>query len=128
MLRILIAAVTIAGYCSPALSETLNTFRHTHGLAPLQRSGTLQAMAHRHAQSMAMRRTIDHSGFYAERGRAGARAENVAAGCASESCAIALWAGSSGHRENMLLSDVRRYGLASAAGGGQRFWCLVLGR
>jgi uncharacterized protein YkwD len=73
---------------------------------------------------MAMRGTMDHSGFYTERGRAGARAENVAAGCASESCAIALWAGSSGHRSNMLLSDVRKYGLASSG----RYWCLVLGR
>jgi uncharacterized protein YkwD len=85
-------------------------------------------MAQRHARSMATRRTIDHSAFYAERGRAGARAENVAAGCASESCAIALWAGSSGHRANMLLSDVRKYGLASAGGGRERYWCLVLGR
>ena len=52
------------------------------------------------------------------------RAENVAAGCASESCAIALWAGSAGHRQNMLLADVRKFGLASSRG----YWCLVLGR
>jgi uncharacterized protein YkwD len=128
LLRILIVVVAISGGCSPALSETLNFFRHAHGLPALQRSSSLQAMAHRHASSMAMRRTIDHSGFYAERGKAGARAENVAAGCASESCAITLRAGSSGHRANMLLSEVRRYGLASAAGGGERYWCLVLGR
>jgi uncharacterized protein YkwD len=81
-------------------------------------------MAQRHASSMAMRRTIDHFGFYTGRGKAGARAENVAAGCASASCAIALWAGSPGHRENMLLSDVRNYGLASSG----QYWCLVLGR
>lgn len=127
MLRILVTLAAIA-CCSPAFSETLNSFRHAHGLPALQRSGTLQAMAQRHARSMATRRTIDHSGFYAERGRAGARAENVAAGCASESCAIALWAGSSGHRANMLLPDVRKYGLASAGGGRERYWCLVLGR
>jgi uncharacterized protein YkwD len=128
MFRILIIAAVVAGCFSPALAETLNSFRHAHGLPALQRSGLLQAMAQRHAQSMALRRTMDHSGFYSERGRAGARAENVAAGCARESCAIALWAGSSGHRANMLLSDVRKYGLASAGGGGQRYWCLVLGR
>jgi uncharacterized protein YkwD len=124
MLRILVTLAALACCCSPAFSATLNSFRHAHGLPALQRSGTLQAMAHRHAQSMAMRRTIDHSGFYAERGRAGARAENVAAGCASESCAIALWAGSPGHRENMLLPDVRKYGLASSG----HYWCLILGR
>ena len=61
-------------------------------------------------------------------GRAGARAENVAFGCGTESCAIGMWEGSAGHRANMLLSDVKSYGLASAAGGGTRYWCLILGR
>ena len=124
MLRILITLAALACCCSPALSETLNSFRRAHGLPALQRSGALQAMAHSHARSMAARGTMDHSGFYTERGRAGARAENVAAGCASESCAIALWAGSSGHRQNMLLADVHKYGLASSG----QYWCLVLCR
>ena len=124
MLRTLVAVVAVAGCCSPALAETLNSFRRAHGLPVLHRNGALQAMAQRHASSMALRRTIDHSGFYAERGKAGARAENVAAGCASESCAIASWAGSFGHRQNMLLADVRKYGLASSG----HYWCLVLGR
>jgi len=124
MLRILLTLAALACCGSPAFSETLNSFRHAHGLPALQRSASLQAMARRHAQSMAIRRTIDHSGFYSERGKAGARAENVAAGCASESCAIALWAGSFGHRQNMLLADVRKYGLASSG----HHWCLVLGR
>jgi uncharacterized protein YkwD len=124
VLRILLTLAALACCGSPAFSETLNSFRHAHGLPALQRNGSLQALAHRHAQSMAMRRTIDHSGFYTERGKAGARAENVAAGCTSESCAIALWAGSSGHRQNMLLPDVRKYGLASSGA----YWCLVLGR
>jgi uncharacterized protein YkwD len=41
---------------------------------------------------------------------------------------MGLWIESSGHRANMLLPDVRSYGLASAASGGTRYWCLVLGR
>ena len=128
MLRFLISLIGCLACCSPASAETLNSFRHVHGLPALHRSGALQAMAQRHARSMAARHSMDHADFYAEHGRAGARAENVAAGCASESCAIGVWAGSSGHRENMLLSGVRNYGLASAAGGGTRYWCLVLGR
>jgi len=127
MLRILITFVALIVCCSPTLAETLNSFRHAHGLPALHRSGALQAMAQRHARSMAARHSMDHADFYSERGRAGARAENVAAGCASESCAISMWAGSAGHRENMLLPDVRSYGLASA-GSGSRYWCLVLGR
>ncbi|HEX3162165.1 MAG TPA: CAP domain-containing protein [Pseudolabrys sp.] len=128
MLRTLIVLAVVATGASAALGETLNSFRHAHGLPALHQSGPLQAMAQRHARSMAARRSMDHADFYTERGRAGARAENVAAGCASESCVMSLWADSSGHRANMLLSDVRSYGLASVASGGTRYWCLVLGR
>ena len=128
MLRTLVALTLVAASAGAALAETLNTFRHAHGLSALHRTESLQAMAQHHARSMAARHSMDHADFYAERGRSGARAENVAAGCASESCVMTLWAESSGHRANMLLSDVRSYGLASAAGGGTRYWCLVLGR
>ena len=128
MLRILIVLTIVAASSSAALAETLNSFRHAHGLPALHHSGPFQAMAQRHARSMAARQSMDHADFYTEHGRAGARAENVAAGCASESCVMSLWAESSGHRANMLLSDVRSYGMASAASGGTRYWCLVLGR
>jgi uncharacterized protein YkwD len=127
MLRTLIALAIIAASNGAALAETLNSFRHAHGLPALHRSGPLQAMAQRHARSMAARGSMDHADFYTEHGRSGARAENVAAGCANEGCVMSLWAGSSGHRANMLLPDVRNYGLASAASGGTRYWCLVLG-
>jgi len=116
------------GICSPALADSLNSFRRAHGLPALHRSAGLQAMAQRHAQSMAARQSMDHDGFYSQRGPKGARAENVAWGCATESCAMRMWENSSGHRANMLLSDVKGYGLASAAGGRTRYWCLVLGR
>jgi uncharacterized protein YkwD len=128
--RILIFIVTlvaVAGCGSPVLADTINAFRHAHGLPSLHRSRNMQAMAQRHANSMAGRHSMDHAGFYAERGPAGARAENVAWGCASESCAISIWENSAGHRTNMLLPDVKSYGVASAAGGGSRYWCLVLG-
>ena len=128
MLRTLITLAMVAA-CSTAIrAETINSFRRAHGLPALHRSGPLQAMAQRHVRSMAARRSMDHADFYAEHGRSGARAENVAAGCASESCVMNVWAESSGHRANMLLADVRGYGLASAASGGTRYWCLVLGR
>jgi uncharacterized protein YkwD len=126
--RFLISFAAFIACCSPTLADTVNSFRHSHGLPALHRSGALQAMASRHAKSMAARHSMDHEGFYSERGRAGARAENVAFGCGTESCAIGMWEGSAGHRANMLLSDVKSYGLASAAGGGTRYWCLILGR
>ena len=124
----IIAIGMFAACCSPTLADTLNSFRHAHGLPALHRSAGLQSMAQRHAQSMAARGSMDHSGFHSERGPRGARAENVAWGCATESCAIRMWENSSGHRANMLLTDVKSYGLASAAGGKNRYWCLVVGR
>ena len=83
----------------------------------------LPQAAQRHAKSMAVRHAMDHLGFYSWRGPAGARAENVAWGCAA-----VMWEESSGHRANMLLTDIKRYGIASATSGGSRYWCLVLGR
>ena len=123
---ILLAAVAACG--TPAHADTVNSFRQSHGLNALHRSASMQAMAQRHAESMAARHSMDHAGFYSERGARGARAENVAVDCASESCAIKAWEGSPSHRANMLLPDVRSYGMASATGAGHRYWCLVLGR
>ena len=120
--------VALAMGCAPAFADTLNSFRRAHGLKPLHQSAAMQAMAARHARSMAARHSMDHDGFFSQRGPHGARAENVAWGCASESCAIKAWEDSWGHRANMLLSDVRSYGLASAGGGRNRYWCLELGR
>ena len=89
--RVLIALAILVGCVSPTLADTLNSFRKAHGLPALHRSGNLQAMAQRHATNMAARRSMDHDGFYSERGPRGARAENVAYGCATESCAMRMW-------------------------------------
>jgi uncharacterized protein YkwD len=39
-----------------------------------------------------------------------------------------MWARSAGHRRNMLMKGVTRYGIASATGGnGRTYWVLELG-
>ena len=77
---------------------------------------------------MARRVSLDHAGFMEQRGPAGARAENVAYGCAETACVIRQWINSSGHRSNMLRADVTKYGLASAvAPSGRRYWALEVG-
>jgi len=126
--RILIALTFLVICCSPTLADTLNSFGKAHGLPALHRSGTLQAMTQRHANNMASHRSMDHDGFYSQRGPRGARVENIAYGCASESCAMRMWENSGGHRANMLLADVKSYGFASASDGGNRYWCLIVGR
>ena len=50
--RVLIALAIFVGWVSPTLAETLNSFRKAHGLPALHRSGNLQAMAQRHANSI----------------------------------------------------------------------------
>ena len=86
--RILIALTFLVICCSPTLADTLNSLGKAHGLPALHRSGTLQAMTQRHANNMASHRSMDHDGFYSQRGPRGARVENIAYGCASESCAM----------------------------------------
>jgi len=126
--HVLIALAIFVGWASPTLADTLNSFRKAHGLPALHRSGNLQAMAQRHANSMAARRSMNHDGFYSQRGPRGARAENVAYGCSTESCEMRMWENSGGHSANMLLSDVKSDGLASSSGGRDSYWCMIVAR
>ena len=92
-------------------------------------SGALSGAAYSHAQSLAGRQRLDHTGFRqrvsVERGTA---AENVGFGCETEDCVIRMWSRSGRHRANMLRRDVTSYGIASAVGGnGRRYWVLELG-
>ena len=126
---LVIAALGSIVFADPLSALDLNSFRAQHGRPPLSPSGTLYAAAHSHAQSLAGRQRLDHSGFRqrvsTERGTA---AENVGFGCDTEDCAIRKWAASGRHRANMLRRDVKSYGIASAVGSnGRRYWVLELG-
>jgi uncharacterized protein YkwD len=114
---------------SPVQAIDLNGYRKANGLKPMSAHATLGALAKAHAADMARRGAMDHAGFYDVRARRGARAENVAYGCADTNCAIQQWINSSPHRANMLRPDLTRYGLGSAvSAAGQRFWALVMGK
>ena len=116
--------------CEPVLSKpetaiSLNEFRKTHGLTALRSDARLTALARAHAEDMARRGALDHAGFELRRG---VRAENVSYGCKDTPCAIRQWAGSAGHRKNMMLREIRTYGLAYAdSRNGRRYWALELG-
>jgi uncharacterized protein YkwD len=127
-------AVTLAGcgtFSVPGTPETaasLNGFRASHGLSQLRTDGTLVALASEHAADMARRDSLDHNGFMTSRGPRGARAENVAYGCRESACVIQQWVNSSGHRKNMLIPGLTRYGLASATStSGKTYWTLLVG-
>jgi len=123
------AGVACGLLAAPALAIDLNGYRAQHGKPPLQFSADLAAEAQYHAYDMARRHHLDHKGWRARLGGgATTAAENVSYGCDSIDCAIRQWARSSGHRRNMLMGGVSRYGLASAVDArGRRYWVLELG-
>lgn len=130
----LLAAVALGGCGSlsvlgtPETATSLNGFRASHGLSQLRTDGALTALASEHAADMARRDSLDHDGFMAHRGPRGARAENVAYGCRESACVIQQWVNSSGHRKNMLIPGLTRYGLASATSpSGKKYWALLVG-
>jgi uncharacterized protein YkwD len=124
---IALAVLALAALSTPALALDLNAYRAAHGRAPLVADGSLASMAYAHSADMARRGRLDHAGFMQQRGPGGARAENVAYGCADSACAVRMWSRSAGHRANMLRRDVGRYGLASAvSANGRRYWTLLL--
>src|SRR6476661_7746822 len=129
---LLAAAVAGCGTLSvpgtPETATSLNGFRASHGLSQLRTDGTLTALAGEHSGDMARRDSLDHNGFMTSRGPRGARAENVAYGCKEAACVIQQWVNSSGHRKNMLIPGLTRYGLASATStSGKTYWALELG-
>jgi uncharacterized protein YkwD len=126
VLLVLAGCGSITGIAESA--STLNGFRASNGRTALQSDGGLTAMAQTHAADMARRDALDHNGFMEQRGPRGARAENVAYGCKDSPCVIQQWVNSSGHRANMLRTDISKYGLASAVSkSGKRYWALELG-
>jgi uncharacterized protein YkwD len=131
VLECLAFLLVLGGCASSSVAEnaaTVNDFRAAHGRAALHSNASMTALARSHAEDMARREALDHSGFMQYRGPAGARAENVAYGCGDSSCTIRQWIKSSGHRTNMLLPNVKSYGLASAVSkSGRRYWALELG-
>ena len=122
-------AILIPLLASPVQATDLNSYRKANGLKPMSGHAALSALAKAHAADMARRGAMDHAGFFDVRAPRGARAENVAYGCADTNCAMQQWINSSPHRVNMLRPDLTRYGLGSAvSAGGERFWALVMGK
>jgi hypothetical protein len=88
--------------------------------------GVLHALAQQHASDMARRNSLDHDGFFTQRGPRGAMAENVAVGCATEACARDVWMKSPPHRANMMLGGCQA--VASAVSkNGHRYWAMEIG-
>jgi uncharacterized protein YkwD len=118
-----------------ALAE-VNAFRAENGLKPLVLDARLSRAAAMQSEAQAERSWIGHYGAEGSTAkgralRAGYRAkiasENVAAGHKSFSDALGFWKQSSGHRTNLLRTNVTAIGVAMAKNkSGRAYWTLVL--
>ena len=127
---------TSAG-ASVAAASHVRDIRAAAGLSGLSPDSTLEKAAQRQAAYMAGPGRRDHTtgpgrDFAArmkQGGVAAPAAENLAHGRMELERLFAMWMASPGHRRNMLDPRFSRYGLAhAAAGDGQRYWALVMGR
>jgi uncharacterized protein YkwD len=121
-----------AAYADPVATRALNDFRATAGLGALAYSEALEEAARAHAEDMASHGFFSHTGSdgstVSQRvSRTGygwcVAAENIAMGQGGLAEVIAAWAGSPGHRANMLSRDVGEFAMVEAPG---RIWVMVL--
>lgn len=117
-------------------ADATNALRQKAGLPRVSPNPLLSRVAARHACDMARRGLMTHKGSGTP--GPGARvkangympmltAENIAAGPYSLGRVLAEWNASQGHRDNILIPQVRDYGIGSAlaADGKTRFWAAV---
>ncbi|MCV3272987.1 CAP domain-containing protein [Roseobacter sinensis] len=120
------------GFADPQATQALNEYRAREGRAPLAYSAALEAAARVHADDMAARGFFDHRG--SDGSTVGARvtgqgygwcfvAENIAQGQRTLGEVMRSWAGSRGHRRNMLAREAREFALVEGTG---RIWVMVL--
>ena len=124
------------------LVERANEYRRARGLAPLVPDARLFEAADRIAFDLAARGVLDHTGSDGSTGGIRVQAagyartmsaENLAAGQTGAEGVVEAWAGSPGHRANLLSGRLRHAGAAHVVGKpacrgcGPDYWVLVLG-
>lgn len=137
------AAPPGAARCAPTSAQdnragavATSSVRARAGLAAVRPSAVLARVAAAHACDMARRGTMAHRGSrttgpaqrvkqmgYAPR----ITAENIAAGPFGLGQVLGAWTGSPGHLDNILIPQVRDYGIGRAVGSDGRtvFWAAV---
>ena len=127
-----IAIIAGQGVAEPAQEAALNALRAENGLAPLAYSDALNEAAVAHAQDMAQSGLFSHTG--SDGSDVGQRvtrvgygwcvvAENIAKGQVDLAEVMQAWAGSPGHRANMLSPEVSEFAIAQ---GADALWVMVL--
>lgn len=113
----------------------VNSHRRAAGRRDVRYNASLTSACQRHAQDMARRNVMSHTGSDGTNGgqritRAGFRwtswGENLAVGQTSSQAVVSAWMNSSGHRANLLNWRFQWMGVGIAWGHGRIWWCVVL--
>lgn len=121
-----------------AAAASTNATRRANGLPALRANADLARAAARHACDMAARGIMSHRGSQTKGPmqrikKTGYKpqlaAENIAAGPWGQERVLHEWARSRGHLDNILIPQVRHYGIGKAIGtdGKTVFWAAVYG-
>jgi uncharacterized protein YkwD len=128
---ILLCGGVAAAESSPA--ELISEFRLKHGEGHVATDATLNRIALEQAKAMAAKDSLDHSvlGSFSSRvapAKAGRAAENIAYGYDSFEKTLDQWIASTGHRDNLLLHNASRIGIASARNTSSRrtYWAMEI--
>jgi uncharacterized protein YkwD len=120
-----------AAESSPA--EMISDFRLKHGEGRVTMDATLNRIALEQAKAMAAKDTLDHAvlGSFSSRiapAKSGRAAENIAFGYDSFEKTLDQWIASTGHRNNLLLRNASRVGIASARSATSRrtYWAMEI--
>ncbi len=119
------------------MASYVNSYRAARGIPALRTHSALQTAAQRHADDMARRNRMTHTGSNGSNAgqritAAGFRwtawAENIAVGYPTAKQTAIAWFNSSGHRTNMLNRAFTYLGVGVTYRHGRHWWCLVLAR
>ena len=114
-------------------AAAVSRLRTAQGLTPVTVDPALVRVARQQAEAMARAATMSHDvgGSFRSRLAAGGiksarAAENIGAGQSSLAQILSDWMTSPGHRDNLMMREATRIGLASVQGPGGPYWALVI--
>jgi len=138
-MRLFLLALCLApGFAAPAdaadYAGAISAYRRAHGLPAVKLDGKLNTVALKQAQAMAASGAVSHSaaGSFSSRVaplRKSRAAENIGAGFLTFAEMLKEWENSAGHRANLLLTGMRRVGVAFADNPKspyRKFWAMVI--
>lgn len=102
-----------------------NDMRKEGGLSELALDVEYCKVAQEHSDWMQKRERLSHRGFDARSNKLGAKAENIAVGGSSADDIFSMWKDSKGHKENIMLKDIKTVGFGDTEK--DNYWTAIFG-